>query len=403
MRFAAHYVFTGRGEPLKHGIVTTAGDGTIVSVEAGNGNLRETQSLQFFNGIIIPGLVNAHCHLELSHMKGTVPEGTGLPEFLTRVRTTRQFEEKEILAAAKKADAFMYDEGIVVCADICNTDHSFAIKKSSRIRYISLIEEFGIDPARAEKRMAEAEELTVAAGKAGIKYFFVPHSAYSMSMPLLHLLREAGANNEVTSIHFMESESEILFLRHKTGPLAESFMKSGLFPAVPDLPGDHLTAIKEGITPSGNLILVHNTFADRETVKEVNKRGSTYWALCPRSNRYIENSLPPVEMLRSENCKIVVGTDSLSSNHSLSILEEMKVLQEAFPSIPLSEIITWATYNGAMACGEAGLYGTIEPGKKPGLLLIEDLDLQKMKLTRESRVRRVGQRAYNQGQGYEYI
>jgi cytosine/adenosine deaminase-related metal-dependent hydrolase len=322
-------------------------------------------------------------------MKGAIPEGTGLPEFLTKVRTTRQFEESEIVAAAKKADAFMYDEGIVLCADICNTDHTFGIKKSSRILYISLIEEFGIDPERAMKRMDEARQVTAAAEKAGIKYFFVPHSAYSMSRPLLRLIREAGAKNRVTSIHFMESESEILFLRDKTGPLADSFISSGLFPSVPDLPESHSSAITEGITPSGNLILVHNTFADRETVKAVNKRGNTYWALCPRSNIYIENKLPPVEMLSDLHCDIVIGTDSLSSNHTLSILEEMKVIQGAFPRITLGEIITWATINGARALDEAETFGSIEPGKKPGLLLIEDLDLHKMKLSKESRVKRI--------------
>jgi aminodeoxyfutalosine deaminase len=388
-RFSAHYIFTGRGAPLKQGIITTAGDGTIIKVEERGEGSPETQSVQFFNGIILPGFVNTHCHLELSHMKGTIPEGTGLPEFLTKVRTTRQFEEPEILSAAKKADTFMYDEGIVLCADICNTDNTFGIKKSSRILYISLIEEFGIDPEKAQKRMYEAGQLTAAAEKAGIKYFFVPHSAYSMSKPLLRMIREAGAKNRVTSIHFMESESEILFLRDKTGPLADSFRSSGLFPSQPDLPESHISAITEGITSSGNLILVHNTFADRETVKEINKRGNTYWALCPRSNLYIENKLPPVEMLSELQCDIVLGTDSLSSNHSLSILEEMKVIQEAFPRISLGEIITWATSNGARALDEDETFGSIEPGKKPGLLLIEDLDLQKIKLVKESRVKRL--------------
>lgn len=388
-RFSAHYIFTGSGTPLKHGLVTTTDEGEIISVEAPDTDLKETRSVQFFNGIIVPGFVNAHCHLELSHMKGTIPEGGGLPEFLMKVRTTRHFDASEIRAEAIKADSFMHDEGIVLCADICNTADTFEIKKKSRIIYISLIEEFGIDPERAEKRMDDALPVIREAQRAGLEYYVVPHSAYSMSKPLLKLLKEAGKDNKVTSVHFMESESEIRFLRSNDGGLADSFRASGLMPSEPDLPGSHLSAIREGITGTGNLILVHNTFADEATITEVNKRGNTFWALCPRSNLFIENTLPPVELLRSQKCNIIIGTDSLSSNHSLSILEEMKVLQNNFPAVSLSEIMAWGTANGARALGKDDIYGSIEAGKKPGLLLIENLDLHNLKLIKESRVRRL--------------
>jgi cytosine/adenosine deaminase-related metal-dependent hydrolase len=155
------------------------------------------------------------------------------------------------------------------------------------------------------------------------------------------------------------------------------------------MPKNHVRAIMDEVTPSGNLILVHNTYADRNTVSEVKKRGNTYWCLCPGSNLYIENKLPPVEMLMEENCEIVIGTDSLSSNKKLSILREMGIIQERFTSVKLEELIRWATINGAEALGEGDGFGTIEPGKRPGLILLQDLDLVNLRLLEETTVRRL--------------
>jgi cytosine/adenosine deaminase-related metal-dependent hydrolase len=203
------------------------------------------------------------------------------------------------------------------------------------------------------------------------------------------MLREKSKGNQVTSIQFMESEDEALFLKDHSGPMRRSYENSGLMPASLQTAGSHITAIIDEITPSGNLILVHNTYADRETVSAVKKRGNTFWCLCPGSNLYIENKLPPVEMLMEEGCRIVIGTDSLSSNKKLSILSEMKIIQEHFPSVKLEDLIRWATINGAEALGEGDTYGTLEPGKKPGLVLLQDMDLVNLKLLEETTVRRL--------------
>ena len=388
-RFSAQFIFTNTAPPLKRAVITAEDDGTIVKVEESRGELKETQSVEFYNGIIVPGFVNCHCHLELSHLKGAISEGRGLSDFLMGIRTLRNYDQKEIITAAKKVDDDLFREGVSLCADICNTPVTFDIKKGSRIRYINLGEVFGIDPDKAGKRMEEVIQLARAAKDAGLKLYPVPHSAYSVSLPLFRMLREKSAGNRVTSIHFMESESEAILLKNHSGPMRRSYEDSGLLPASLQMPKNHVTAIIDEVTPSGNLILVHNTYADRNTVSEVKKRGDTYWCLCPGSNLYIENKLPAVEMLLEEDCKIVIGTDSLSSNKKLSILREMKILQEHFPSVTLEELIRWATINGAEALDESHTFGTLEPGKKPGLLLIQDLDLVNFRLTEETNVRRL--------------
>ncbi len=294
-RFASQYVFTNSGPPLKRAVITTEDDGEIINIENTSGDLKERHSIEFYNGIIVPGFVNCHCHLELSHMKGFIKEGTGLGEFIEQVRTTRKANTQSILSSAYSADNYMFNNGIVLCADICNTSDSFTIKKDSRIRYVNLLEVFGLDPDKAVKRI---DEITVIAEKAkemDLTFSMVPHSAYSLSLTLFRLLRDKSLNNKVTSIHFMETAGEEKFLKNRTGTLMNSYERSGLLPARLETPDCHASVILEEVTKSGNLILVHNTFADRKTVRQVNERVNLFWCLCPNSNIYIENRIPPVE------------------------------------------------------------------------------------------------------------
>jgi cytosine/adenosine deaminase-related metal-dependent hydrolase len=378
--FSAQYIFTNNGPPLKRGIITTDDDGTIISVEDTGGILPERHSLEFYNGIIVPGFVNCHCHLELSWMKDRIPEQTGLGGFLSTLTGIRSGGVDESDKAIASADRSMADEGVVLCADICNSSSTFSVKKKSRIRYINFLEVFGIDPASAEKRLAEIMKVAEAATANSLEWYLVPHSVYSVSLPLFRMLREKTGSNKFTSVHFLESEDETGLLSEKSGPLMDAYKKM-LSPSVVIIPvKDHLTAVFDEITPSGNLILVHNTAIEQEQVRNLKNRPGIFYCLCPGSNRYITDSVPPLNMLASEGCKIVIGTDSLSSNNKLSILNEIRILQDEFPETHLTSLIEMATLTGAEALGAVEAAGSIEPGKKPGLVLIRDADLEGMRL-----------------------
>lgn len=388
-RLSAQYVFTNCGPALKRAVITTEDDGTVSSVEETGGNLKESDSLEFYNGIIIPGFVNCHCHLELSHLKGYVASGSGLSVFLKQVTKTRESTTENIIASARSADNAMYNEGIVLCADICNTSVSFGIKQESRIKYINLLEVFGSDPEKALIQMEELTKVAEAAIEKNLPFNLVPHAVYSMSLALLRLLREKSINNKVTSIHFMETEAEKDFLENHSGPFLSFYTQLGLISEQLETAKNHTDIVLNKLTPSGNLILVHNTFADKETIRNVKERGRLFWCLCPSSNTYIEQKVPPLDLLITEGCEIVIGTDSLASNNKLSILEELKILQSNFPSVSIEDLVKWATINGAKALGEENSYGKIEPGKKPGLLLLQNVDLINMKLLPESTVTRL--------------
>ena len=136
-----------------------------------------------------------------------------------------------------------------------------------------------------------------------------------------------------------------------------------------------------------SVVLVHNcaiTESDVDTIE--NSLSSVYWALCPRSNHYISGVVPQsVELLRARALNICIGTDSLASNRSLSIIDELKM----FPEVPLAEKLQWATINGAKALGIADRFGTIEVGKQSGIVNLTGVNLDDFTLTQASKAVRI--------------
>jgi len=321
-------------------------------------------------------------------LKSKIDEGKGLGYFIEQVIKQRNFNHDNIKSAAE-ADTAMFKEGIALCADICNNDSTFAIKKNSRIKYINLLEAFGLDSERAQNHIDAIIKIAAASANLNIPYNFVPHAVYSTSLALFKLLKQISYTNSVTSIHFMETEDESRMLTTNSSSIASTYSKAGRMPSIMELVKNHAAAVLDEITLSGNLILVHNTFITKEVLRLVNKRLNLFFCLCPASNIYIEDKLPPVYMLKEETENIVIGTDSLASNKKLSILEELKILQNHFPAITLEELIKWATINGAIALGEKDTFGAIELGKTPGLILISNIDMEKMKLKHDSFVKRL--------------
>jgi cytosine/adenosine deaminase-related metal-dependent hydrolase len=389
-RFSAQYIITGAGSTLKRGIISTTDDGTVTAVTDTGGDLRETGHTPFYNGIIVPGFINCHCHLELSAMQGAIPRSTKLPRFIQHVSEGRDKFAATAAVAASEADRNMFEAGINGCADICNTSSTFGIKEKSPIDYINLLEIFGTNPESADRRIAEINSLASEAAKWSAPWYITPHSFYSLSLPLLRKVKEITGSNRVTSIHFMESAAEKEMMKKASGALAETYLSMGITREIMEQRArDHAESVLSLVTSSGNLLLVHNTAAGDNDIERVMQRDNVWWCLCPLSNRYIEDTAPPVEKLRQHGAAIVLGTDSLASNSSLSILDEMKAIAGMHPTIPLSEMVKWASSNGAEALGMDRKLGTIEVGKRPGLLLLENIDLEKPLLTREVTLRRL--------------
>jgi cytosine/adenosine deaminase-related metal-dependent hydrolase len=153
-RFSAHYVFPVNESPIKNGIVTVDDNNTILEIITPGDNLKELGSMEFHNGVIVPGFVNAHCHLELSHLKGRICQSKGIAEFVSQVRSTRKSEKHEIALAIKQAIRVLESNGTVAVADICNTADTIVEKQKSEILFHNFIELFGLNPNDTQERIA---------------------------------------------------------------------------------------------------------------------------------------------------------------------------------------------------------------------------------------------------------
>ncbi len=392
-KISATYIFPCNRPPLKNGILVCDDEGRVVEIIDTGGHLREQSGLEHYSGILVPGFVNAHCHLELSHMKGKISEKRGLGEFLKGIHEFRNSGDSELEEAMEKADIQMQSSGIVAVGDISNSLLSLERKQKSKIGYYTLVEVFGVRPSRAKRAFSFSEMAVEMFRGSGLSASVTPHAPYSVSAALFRKIKKRALKENTTlSIHNQESYDEWLFFKEGSGRIAHhindilgidiSFRK-------PTGRGS-LEAFLPFIPAKNQLLLIHNTYTCRQDIsfiKKHRKMDNTYWVLCPNANLYIENRLPPVPLFRDEKLNICMGTDSMASNHNLSLLSEMLIIQNHFPETSLEELIDWVCINGARALRIDGRYGSFEPGKQPGVNLITGVDLHNLKLTSKSRVK----------------
>ena len=373
-KIAAHYALIG-GELRRNIVICVDDNRQIVAIDE-VASLDSCASVEFFPGILIPGMINAHCHLELSYLHGAIVEGSGFASFARAIGAVRNnFSTEERLRAASVADAVMWEQGIEAIIDIANDELVMPIKTRSRIEYLTLFEAFGLTTQQLDNH----RDMTSKWAQSSI----TPHSTYSLQDGIFR--SAVKANNTTLSIHFLESKDEVE-LYHNEGSLHQWYDRMGwecdfLHYATP---AERITA---SITPEKRVVLVHGCEATAIDIERISTHFTTpaTWALCPESNRYISGSKPPVELLRTKGAKIAIGTDSLASARELSMVENMRLMGD----VPLTELLRWATKNGAEAMGLDAKLGSIEVGKKPGIVLLENCDLHNLRLTPESRTRRI--------------
>jgi aminodeoxyfutalosine deaminase len=333
--------------------------------------------VETLQGTLVPGFINCHCHLELSHMRALIPEKTGLVDFVFKVVTERHHSEEEILMSINKAEEEMLENGIVAVGDICNNSLTLQQKQRGRLAYYNFIEASGWLPSVSAQRFERAKAVADQLDTLIAPYSIVPHAPYSVSDNLWMQI-QPYFEHKVVSIHNQETPFEDEFFQQGTGDFMRMYQ-------LMNIDNSHHVATNrsslqsyfEKLQTARNAILVHNTFMQQEDIdyiqlKTQNSRLETFVCLCVNANRYIEDALPPIDMFRKNNCTIVLGTDSLASNWSLDILDEIRSIRKSFPSIPLQELLSWATINGAKALNMHDHLGSLEKGKKPGIVLLDE-------------------------------
>ena len=390
-RVTAEFVYTlTDAEPVRNGFVEyDEQTGEIISVGACGSDEIVSE------GALTPGFVNAHCHVELSHLHKKFVKGSGMAGFIDQINALRDWagrERKQELV--KEWMDKMWNDGVSAMADISNDDSSFDVKASHNMYTRTFLEVFGSEPEMCEGVMTEVTELQKVADAAGIDAAPTPHSCYTMSPQLLSESAAAGLKRGYISYHSQESQEEEDLLLTGSGAMYENRVRNGM--STPPVTGEsslkyfiqRLAQVHEAPYDE-HILLVHNVCLSQDDVEAAKKvMKNVWWAICPLSNIFIHNALPPIGLMRKNGLSIALGTDSLSSNDDLDMVAEMICLHKNFPEVPMNEILVWACLNGARFLSKDKVLGTLEPGKRPGIVRISGIDENGF-VTADSRSQRV--------------
>ena len=375
-KISADWVHPVASPPLHQGVVIIDDAGRILAIESREQH--DPASLEIHSGWLVPGFINTHCHLELSHLRGRVDTGTGLIPFITGVVTQRGASAETIAEAITKGEDEMLAGGIVAVGDISNAPDTFATKSRGRLRYYTFIELFDFlqENGAAQTFTNGAmvyDQLTLAPGSARS---YVPHAPYTVSRSLFRQIREANpAAGATVSIHNQETPPENELFLDKKGGFLDFYGGFGI--ALDAFEATGLTSIHYALAhlnPANRTLFVHNTLTTRADIQAAQDWSEhVYWTTCPNANLYIENRLPNYQLFLDAGARVTIGTDSLTSNWQLSVLEEMKTIARYQSYVPVETLLRWATLNGAQALGFDDTLGSLEPGKTPGVLLLQGM------------------------------
>ncbi|HUH74909.1 MAG TPA: amidohydrolase family protein [Chitinophagales bacterium] len=376
-KICADAIYPVSSEKIINGVVVIDDQGTILEIS--DASKFDPAELETYKGIITPGMVNTHCHLELSHMHNKIPTGTGLLGFIGNVVKNRAAESEYIQECIVNSDKYMYDNGIVAVGDISNKTDTFPVKRKSALKYYTFIENFDfLQKENAlptfdmyKKVYDDLEE------KEHLRKSMSPHAPYSMSPDLFKLVNSLNdIAGKTISIHNQETPPENELFLNGTGEFYEFFKSFNM--SLEDFKSIGKTSIYyalQYLDPRHKTLFVHNTLTTQEDIQAAQLLlPETYWATCPNANLYIENRLPNYKAFLETDANVTIGTDSLTSNWQLSVLEEMKTILKYQSYLNFEQVLQWATLNGAKALSWENELGSIEVGKKPGLVLIENID-----------------------------
>jgi len=386
--FTADYVFPVCADPIKNGVVIADDLGKIISVTDQLPPDAEKASVEHLHGVICPGFINTHCHVELSHLKDKIARGGGLVNFIKDVTQARNAGSDEIAAAAAAADNELYENGIVAVGDIANSNATIPVKARSKLYYHTFVEVFSFLPDKADDVFNNALALLNEFKPQSCS--ITPHAPYSVSKELFKLIKKySDTHKNLTSIHNQECEDENKFFRYKLGNFNELYAHFGIdINYFKPQARNSVQTVIPLLTDKQDILMVHNTFTNLKDIYFIKRFDrKIHWCFCPNANLYIEGILPKVDLFLGQGFNITLGTDSLASNSKLCILSEMYTLQQKFPVLSTAELLKWATINGAAYLGIDKEKGTIEPGRTPGLNLITGLD--DMKITAATKVKRL--------------
>jgi aminodeoxyfutalosine deaminase len=319
---------------------------------------------------ILPGLVNAHTHLELSWMRNQVPPGSSMPEWAARLLALRRSVEEEPAAPIAEAIREARACGTALVGDVTNTLAACEALAGSGLGGVVFRELLGFGASVPEGIVADAcAQLAKLTPSDRLRATVAPHAPYSVSPQLFRAIA-AAAGAAPLSVHLAESPDEVQFLRDGTGAWRELLERLGVWTEAWHPPGcgpveylDRLGLVHD------RLLAVHGTQLTDDELGRLKAAGSTV-VTCPRSNRWTGAGTPPVERFYASGVRVAVGTDSLASVNDLNVFAELAELRRLAPDVPAARLLESATTHGATALGLGADFGTIEPGRCASLVAV---------------------------------
>jgi cytosine/adenosine deaminase-related metal-dependent hydrolase len=345
--------------PLADGAVVLDGDrvvelGPRAAIEARH------RPAEMLDAVILPALVNAHLHLELSHLAGKVPGGAGLVPWIEALvaHRARGGAVEEGMASGATA---LRQAGVAAVGDVTNGLASGRHLAREGITGTLFHEIYGFTEDRAAQALRLAAEVRERLGDPGpgLRVAPSPHAVYSTHLPTVAALLRAGP----ASIHLAEVPEERRFVAEAAGPLADLVLRLGLEPgALRPFARSPVDAVAAHLRPE--TLVVHAVDVDDEDLAALRRSGATV-VVCPRSNQHVSGRLPDLPRLLAAGIPLAVGSDSLASSPSLSPLEELAFLHEAFPGVAPGRLLALC-WNGPVVGSPA--VGRLRAGSAPGVL-----------------------------------
>jgi aminodeoxyfutalosine deaminase len=369
--YRAGWILPIATHPVRDGWVLTR-DGFVVDCGAGEAPSppERVETIDLGSTAIMPGLVNAHTHLELSWMRGRLPSGGSMPEWAARLIALRQTvnpEPSEPMAAAVRE---VRAAGTSLVGDVTNTLAAYDLLADSALGGAVFREVLGFSAPDPAQVVADAEaQIESLMALEWLRPSVVPHAPYSVSLALLRAIA-AAAGARAISVHLGESEDEMRFLRDGTGAWRDLLARLGVWTDAwqPPRCGPVEYLDRAGLlTP--RLLAVHGTQLDTPEIARLAEAGATI-VTCPRSNQWTGAGTPPVEKFYATGVRVAIGTDSLASVEDLNVFGELAALRRLAPRVPAHRLLESATIQGAVALGFDADFGTIAPGKRADLIAV---------------------------------
>jgi aminodeoxyfutalosine deaminase len=365
IRYRAAWVLPISRSPVAGGIVTI-NQGRIVDISpAGDAPIEDLGSVA-----ILPGLVNAHTHLELSWLRGRVSPSPSMASWAGALIAERRAASSDPLEPIAAALREARDSGTTLVGDVSNTMASYGPLANSPLHAVVFREMLGFSPTDQDALVADASaQLAALPSHPRLRATIVPHAPYSVSPALMQSIGRATVGRPF-SIHLGESVEEMQFLHDGTGAWRALLESLGVWNASWTAPAAGPVAYLQQLgLITRSLVAVHGVqLADAE-LETLASAGATL-VTCPRSNRWTGAGDPPIDRFYGSGVRVAIGTDSLASVDDLNMFAELAAVRRLAPSVPARALLESATRNGADALGFGSELGTLDPGKRADLIAV---------------------------------